>query len=111
MLVVVLEEEENEKQNKETDEAIIQDAKAEPFTSPRRIRRKLELDKISPRTVDRRLQEGGLYGRVTRHKRDYSDDEVRKRRSFAKNSEMIWCVHGYTTKEFYAWSFLLILPI
>jgi len=67
MLVVVLEEEENEKQNKETDEAIIQDAKAEPFTSPRRIRRKLELDNISPRTVDRCSQEGGLCGRVTRH--------------------------------------------
>jgi len=55
------------KTNKETDQAIIQDAKAEPFTSPRRIRRKLELDNISPRTVDRCSQEGGLCGRVTRH--------------------------------------------
>jgi len=36
-------------------------------TSPRRIRRKLELDNISPRTVDRCSQEGGLCGRVTRH--------------------------------------------
>jgi hypothetical protein len=38
----------------------------------------------SPRTVDRRLQEVGLFGRVARHKRDYSPAELRKRLSFAE---------------------------
>jgi hypothetical protein len=57
-------------------------ARVEKFTSPRQVRRKLFLD-CSPRTIDRRMQEAGLFGRVARHKRDYSEEEIRKRLSFA----------------------------
>jgi hypothetical protein len=39
---------------------------------PREIRRALNLE-VSPRTVDRRLQEAGLFGRVAQKKRDYSE--------------------------------------
>ena len=68
-----------------TDVAIGFTARVDVFTSPRQIRRKLEFgDDVSARTIDRRLQEQGLFGRVARHKRDYSDAEVRKRLSFAE---------------------------
>ena len=63
--------------------AIAVTARVEPFTSPKKIVRKLELD-VSPRTVDRILQEAGLPGRVARHKRDYSPAEIQKRLSFAE---------------------------
>ena len=58
-------------------------ARVEPFTPPRGIRRKLDLD-VSPRTIDRRLREAGLFGRVSRHKRVYAAAEIRARRSFAE---------------------------
>jgi transposase len=64
------------------DVAIAFTARVDVFTSPRQIVRKLELD-ISADTVDRRLQEAGLFGRVARHKRAYSDAERQKRLSFA----------------------------
>ena len=57
-------------------------ARVEKFTSPRQVRRKLFLD-CSPRTIDRRMQEADLFGRVARHKRDYSEEEIRKRLLFA----------------------------
>lgn len=58
-------------------------ARIDKFTSPRQIVRQLFLD-ASPRTVDRRLQEVGLFGRVARHKRDYTPAEVRQRLAFAE---------------------------
>ena len=58
-------------------------ARVDPFTSPRQVRRKLNLD-VSSRTVDRGLQEAGLFGRVARHKRNYSLAERNKRLSFAR---------------------------
>jgi transposase len=64
------------------DTAIAFTARVDIFTSPRQIKRKLELD-VSSRTVDRRLQEAGLFGRVARHKRAYSDAERQKRLSFS----------------------------
>lgn len=55
------------------------------FTSPKQVRRKLSFDNPpSEDTIDRRMQEAGLFGRVARHKRDYSDAELRKRLSFAQ---------------------------
>lgn len=67
-----------------TDTALAFTARVDVFTSPRQIRRKLELgDAVSTRTIDRRLQEAGLFGRVARHKRDYTAEELRKRLSFA----------------------------
>ena len=58
-------------------------ARVEPFTPPRGIRRKLDLD-VSPRTIDRRLREAGLFGRVARHKRAYAAAEIRARLAFAE---------------------------
>jgi transposase len=66
------------------DTAIAFTARVDKFTSPRQIRRKLELEHVSPRTIDRRLQEAGLFGRVARKKRDYSAEELRKRMAFAQ---------------------------
>ena len=68
-----------------TDTAIAFTAHVDVFTSPRQIRRKLEFgDAVSISTIDRRLQEAGLFGRVARHNRDYSAEELRKRLSFAE---------------------------
>jgi transposase len=79
-----------------TDTAIAFTAHVDVFTSPRQIRRKLEFgDALSISTIDRRLQEAGLFGRVARHKRDYSPEELRKRLSFAEGyqdwTEAQWC--------------------
>ncbi len=52
------------------------------FTAPRQIRRKLFLD-CSISTVDCRLQEARLFGRVARHQRDYKPAELLQRLSFA----------------------------
>jgi len=65
------------------DAAIVAEAKATKFTTPRRIRRKLGMD-VSSRTIDRRLIEVGLFGRVARHKKKFSEEEKRKRLSFAE---------------------------
>lgn len=60
-----------------TDTALAFTARVDVFTSPRQIRRKLELgDAVSARTIDRRLQEAGLFGRIARHKRDYTAEEL-----------------------------------
>jgi transposase len=64
------------------DTSIVMQARVIKFTSPRQIKKELELD-VSRMTIDRRLQEAGLFGRVARHKRDYTEEEVRKRLSFA----------------------------
>lgn len=67
----------------EDDERIEQEAKRTKFTTPRRIKRKLGLD-VSSRTIDRRLIEVGLFGRVARHKKKFSAEEIRKRLAFAE---------------------------
>lgn len=66
-----------------TDINIAVEARITKFTSPRQIKRRLDLG-VSSRTIDRRLQEAGLFGRVARHKRAYSEVERRKRLSFAE---------------------------
>ncbi len=58
-------------------------AKRIKFTTPRRIKRKLGLD-VSSRTIDRRLIEVGLFGRVAQHKKKYTEEHIRKRLSFAE---------------------------
>jgi transposase len=68
--------------DEQTDTNIAASAYLQPFTSPHAIIREQGLD-ASRWTVDRRLQEAGLFGRVARHKREYSDAERNKRRSFA----------------------------
>jgi transposase len=71
------------KSTAEQDAAIVAEAKETKFTTPRRIRRKLGLD-VSSRTIDRRLIEVGLFGRVARHKKKFSEADKRKRLSFAE---------------------------
>jgi transposase/uncharacterized coiled-coil protein SlyX len=71
------------KTSAEQDAAIVAEAEATKFTTPRRIRRKLGMD-VSSRTIDRRLIEHGLFGRVARHKKKFSEEEKRKRLSFAE---------------------------
>jgi transposase len=52
----------------EEEAAIVAEAEETKFTTPRRIRRKLGLD-VSSRTIDHRLIEVGLFGRVARIRR------------------------------------------
>lgn len=65
------------------DAAIAEESKRAPFLTPRRLKRHLELS-CSPRTIDRRLIDVGLLGRVARQKRDYSAAQVRARMSFGE---------------------------
>jgi transposase len=65
------------------DTAIVGAAYVETFTSPRQLKRKYEFDP-SARTIDRRLREGGLFGRVARHKKQLSREDKQKRLSFAE---------------------------
>jgi transposase len=67
----------------EEDELMVMTSTVEHFLTPRRMKRKLELD-VSPHTIDRRLQEANLNGRVAQHKHTLTEDEKRKRLSFAE---------------------------
>ncbi len=66
-----------------TDVNIAVEARVTKFTSPRRIRCKLGLE-ASRATIDRRLREAGLFGRVARHKRAYTERERLLRLEFAE---------------------------
>jgi len=68
------------------DTAIVGASHVDPFATPRQLKRKLELADVSARTIDRRLIEAGLPGRVARHVFQLTDDHKRQRLSFA---------HGY----------------
>jgi transposase len=65
------------------DEVLVAAAVIQPFTTPRQLKRKLNVD-VSPRTIDRRLIEAGLPGRVAVHAKDFTDEDIRKRLSFAQ---------------------------
>jgi transposase/uncharacterized coiled-coil protein SlyX len=82
----------------EQDKQVEQEAKRTKFTTPRRIKRKLGLD-VSSRTIDRRLIEVGLFGRVARHKRKFSDAEKQKRLSFAEGYKS-WTAGDWMRVEF-----------
>jgi transposase/uncharacterized coiled-coil protein SlyX len=82
----------------EQDAAIVAEAKETKFTTPRRIRRKLGMD-VSSRTIDRRLIEVGLFGRVARHKRKFNEEEKRKRLSFAEGYRH-WTAGDWMRVEF-----------
>ena len=82
----------------EQDAAVVAEAKAAKFTTPRRIRRKLEMD-VSSRTIDRRLQEVGLFGRVAQHKKKFTDAQKQKRLSFAQGYKH-WTADDWMRVEF-----------
>ena len=52
--------------------------------TPRTLKRRLELEDISARTIARRLDEAGLHGRMARHTFELTADHKRKRLSFAE---------------------------
>lgn len=64
------------------DDNIVRSAQETPLTTPRIIRSRLELD-VSARTIRRRLDEAGLYGRVARMEYPFTDEHIEKRRAFA----------------------------
>lgn len=66
------------------DTAIVGAAYAENnFCTPRGLKRKYQFEP-SARTIDRRLREVNLFGRVARHQRKFSDADRQKRLSFAE---------------------------
>ena len=67
----------------DTDTDIAGAAMVEKFTTPRSLKRKYGFEP-STRTIDRRLQEAGLFGRVARHKKKFSASEIKNRLSFAE---------------------------
>jgi transposase len=82
------------KTTEEEDTALAFVSHVEPFATPRQLKRKLQLD-VSVDTIDRRLIQAGLYGRVARHVFQLTDDHKRQRLSFANGyshmSEDDWC--------------------
>jgi hypothetical protein len=66
----------------------------EPFATPRQLKRKLQLD-VSNATINRRLIDAGLPGRVARHVFQLTDEHKRQRLSFAHGysrwTEDEWC--------------------
>jgi transposase len=67
----------------ETDFKIEQYADEKVVTTPKEIVRELELP-LSPRTVRRRLDEVGLLGCVQQEEHAYTDENIRRRISFAE---------------------------
>jgi transposase len=67
----------------DTDERIEDFADEKVTTTPKEIVRELELP-ISARTVRRRLDDVGLYGRVQQEEHAYTDENIRRRIAFAE---------------------------
>jgi transposase len=65
-----------------TDTTIAIVARVEPFIVPNGILANLDLD-VSARTVRRRLNESGLFGRISRTGYPFSEEHIKKRLSFA----------------------------
>jgi transposase len=59
-------------------------SRMEPFATPRGIKRKLNLDDVSHRTVSRALEAADIPVYVAPHKRHLTDEEKHKRLSFAE---------------------------
>jgi hypothetical protein len=84
------------------DENIAIHARVEKFTSPVQCRRQLDFNTpsgtVSARTIDRRMQEAGLPGRVARKKFPYTPSQMAARVAFARR-------YGHYTDE--QWSRVL----
>ena len=63
---------------------IVAAAKAQPFTTPRSLRRELELDDLSARSIRRRLDGADLHGRVAKSEHPFTEEHLRRRLSFAE---------------------------
>src|ERR1700722_18356343 len=66
------------------DDAIISRAQEICFITPKEIRRDLQLN-VSSRTVRRRLDQAGLFGRVARVSYPFTKEDVRQRLAFVSN--------------------------
>ena len=66
----------------ESTPAIVAYAQQHHFTTPKQIKHELHLP-LSSRTVRRRLDEHGLFGRVARSEYPFTNEHLRKRLSFA----------------------------
>jgi len=71
------------KLTEEEEQLLVMTSVVEPFQPPQQLKRKLQMD-VSPRTIDRRLIEADLHGRVARKRFELTDEHVRKRLSFAE---------------------------
>ena len=69
--------------SEETDTLIAASAIETPITTPRIIRSELEVE-ASTRTVRRRLDEAGLFGRVARIEYPFTEENISKRLAFAE---------------------------
>jgi len=69
--------------SEETDVAIEEFADEKKRTVPKQVKKELQLD-CSARTIRRRLDEVGLYGRVGRTEYVYDDRDIQRRLSFAE---------------------------
>ena len=65
------------------DTTLVMASTIDHFDTPRQLKRKLALE-VSPRTIDRRLIEAGLPGRVAVHAYEFTEEHIRKRLSFAE---------------------------
>jgi transposase len=70
----------------ETKEAIISLAEERKFITPKNIRTELELN-VSTRTIRRRLNEEGLFGRVARISYPFTEEHIEKRLAFANRHQ------------------------
>jgi transposase len=69
--------------DEETDESIEEFADEKKRTVPKEVKKELQLD-CSARTIRRRLDEVGLYGRVGRTEYVYDERDIQRRLSFAE---------------------------
>jgi transposase len=67
----------------EEDTNIVFVSELKHFLTPRRMKRKLELD-VCPHTIDNILKEAGLKGCVAQHKKQFTEEHKRKRLAFAE---------------------------
>ncbi len=82
----------------EQDDEILRYADDVKFTTPHQIKTALQLH-VSDDTIDRRLIENGLFGRVARHKHKYTNEQIVKRMSFA-NGYLDWSDEKWDTVLF-----------
>lgn len=78
----------------DVDTSIVAVATETPITTPRTIRSELGID-ASARTVRRRLDETGLFGRVARIEYPFTDEHITQRLQFAQEHES-WDVNKWS---------------
>jgi ribosomal protein S25 len=61
---------------------IVEEAKNKKFTTPKGIKRKLDITHVHARTIRRRLNEAGLFGRIARVTPPLNPTHIQKRLSF-----------------------------